>query len=42
MHRDDYNQMSMVFDFIEPYQAWADECIFRQFSAKKVNKTHTK
>jgi CRISP-associated protein Cas1 len=41
MHRDDYNQMSMVFDFIEPYRAWADEPIFRLFSAKKVNKTHT-
>ena len=41
MHRDDYNQMSMVFDFIEPYRAWADESIFRLFSAKKVNKTHT-
>ena len=41
MHRDDYNQMSMVFDFIEPYRTWADEAIFKLFSAKKVNKTHT-
>ena len=41
MHRDDYNQMSMVFDFIEPYRAWADEAVFRLFSAKKINKTHT-
>jgi CRISP-associated protein Cas1 len=41
MHRDDYNQKSMVFDFIEPYRAWADASIFRLFSAKKVNKTHT-
>ncbi len=41
MHRDDYNQMSMVFDFIEPYRTWADTSIFRLFSAKKVNKTHT-
>ena len=40
MHRDDYNQMSMVFDFIEPYRIWADESIFRLFSAKKVNKSH--
>lgn len=40
MHRDDYNQKSMVFDFIEPYRAWADEAIFKLFSAKKVNKTH--
>ena len=41
MHRDDYNQMSMVFDFIEPYRIWADEAVFRLFSAKKINKTHT-
>ena len=31
----------MVFDFIEPYRTWADEAIFKLFSAKKVNKTHT-
>ncbi len=41
LHRDDYNQLSMVFDFIEPYRAWADETVFRLFSAKKVNKAHT-
>jgi CRISP-associated protein Cas1 len=41
MHRDDYNQKSMVFDYIEPYRIWADEAIFRLFSAKKVNKSHT-
>ncbi|MBL7818524.1 MAG: CRISPR-associated endonuclease Cas1 [Saprospiraceae bacterium] len=41
IHRDDYNQMSMVFDFIEPYRAWADESVFRLFSAKKINKSHT-
>lgn len=40
MHRDDYNQLSMVFDFIEPYRAFADEVVFRLFSAKKVNKSH--
>ena len=40
MHRDDYNQLSMVFDFIEPYRAFADEVVFRLFSAKKVNKAH--
>ena len=37
MHRDDYNQLSMVYDFIEPYRAYADEVVFRLFSAKKVN-----
>ena len=39
-HRDDYNQKSMVFDFIEPYRIWADTAVFRIFSAKKVNKSH--
>lgn len=37
MHRDDYNQLSMVYDFIEPYRGWADEVVFRLFSGKKVN-----
>lgn len=41
LHRDDYNQKSMVFDFIEPYRAHAEIVVFRLFSAKKVNQTHT-
>jgi CRISPR-associated protein Cas1 len=41
LHRDDYNQISMVFDFIEPYRTWADDAIFKLFSGKKVNKAHT-
>lgn len=41
MHRDDYNMKSMVFDFIEPYRIYADEVVFKLFSAKKVNDTHT-
>ncbi len=40
LHRDDYNQKSMVFDFIEPYRIWADEAIFRLFTSKKVNQSH--
>jgi CRISPR-associated protein Cas1 len=40
LHRDDYNQVSMVYDFIEPYRIYADEAVFRLFSAKKVNKSH--
>lgn len=40
MHRDDYNMKSMVFDFIEPYRVYADEVVFKLFSAKKVNDTH--
>lgn len=41
LHRDDYNQMSMVFDFIEPYRFFVETAVFRLFSAKKVNKAHT-
>ncbi len=40
LHRDDYNQLSMVYDFIEPYRIYAEEVVFRLFSAKKVNKSH--
>ena len=41
LHVDDYNQLSFVFDFIEPYRIWAIEPVFRLFSGKKVNKEHT-
>ena len=41
LHRDDYNMKSMVFDFIEPYRIFADEVVFKLFSAKKVNDCHT-
>ncbi|HPR33182.1 MAG TPA: CRISPR-associated endonuclease Cas1 [Prolixibacteraceae bacterium] len=41
LHRDDYNMKSMVFDFIESYRIWADEVVFKLFSAKKVNDAHT-
>ena len=41
MHRDDYNMKSMVFDFIEPYRTYADEVVFKLFSAKKVTDSHT-
>jgi CRISPR-associated protein Cas1 len=41
LHRDDYNMKSMVFDFIEPYRVWGDEVVFKLFSAKKVNDSHT-
>lgn len=40
LHRDDYNQLSFVFDFIEPYRIYADTVVFRLFSGKKVNKAH--
>lgn len=41
MHRDDYNQLSFVFDFIEPYRIYAETVVFRLFSGKKVNQSHT-
>lgn len=41
LHRDDYNQKSMVFDFIEPYRIHVEVPVFRLFSAKKVNQSHT-
>jgi CRISPR-associated protein Cas1 len=41
LHRDDYNHISFVYDFIEPYRPYADEVVFRLFSAKKVNQSHT-
>lgn len=41
LHRDDYNQKSMVYDFIEPYRIHAEVPAFRLFSAKKVNQSHT-
>ncbi len=40
LHRDDYNQLSFVFDFIEPYRIYAVEVVFRLFSGKKVNQSH--
>jgi CRISPR-associated protein Cas1 len=41
LHRDDYNHKSLVYDFIEPYRAWADKSVFRLFSGKKVGLQHT-
>lgn len=40
LHRDDYNQTSFVFDFIEPYRPFVDITIYRLFSGKKVSKSH--
>ena len=42
LHRDDYNQKSMVFDFIEPYRGYADRVVFRLFSGKLINQSHTR
>lgn len=40
LHRDDYNQLSMVYDFIEPYRIHAEVAVFRLFSSKRVNAAH--
>ena len=37
MHRDDYNQKSLVFDFIKPYRVLVDRVVVRLFAGKKVN-----
>jgi len=41
LHRDDYNQLSMVYDFIEPYRIYCETLVFRLFAGKKVNKSQT-
>ncbi|RPI17171.1 MAG: CRISPR-associated endonuclease Cas1 [Ignavibacteriae bacterium] len=41
LHRDDYNQLSMVYDFIEPYRIYPERVVLKLFSAKRVNKSHT-
>ncbi len=40
LHRDDYNQTSFVFDFIEPYRPFVDLTVYRLFSGKKVSNDH--
>lgn len=40
LHRDDYNQKSMVFDFIEPYRTYADEVVFKFFSTKHIRDSY--
>lgn len=40
LHRDDYNQLSFVYDFIEPYRIYAEKVAFRLFTGKKVNQGH--
>jgi CRISP-associated protein Cas1 len=41
LHRDDYNHLSFVFDFIEPYRIFAEKPVFRLFSGKKTAQKHT-
>ncbi|RMG73775.1 MAG: CRISPR-associated endonuclease Cas1 [Bacteroidetes bacterium] len=41
MHRDDYNQKSLVYDAIEPYRPWVDRVVMRLFAGKRVRQDHT-
>ena len=40
LHRDDYNQRSMVYDFIEPYRVWIDKVVLSLFTRKQVRESH--
>ncbi len=40
LHRDDYNQLSMVFDFIEPYRIYGQRVAFRMFSRKMFKQAY--
>src|SRR5699024_1007042 len=40
LHRDDYNQTSFVYDFIEPYRPFVDLTVYRLFSSKKINQSY--
>ncbi|MCG8324874.1 MAG: CRISPR-associated endonuclease Cas1, partial [Thiotrichales bacterium] len=41
LHRDDYNHLSLVYDFIEPYRIHVERPVYRLFSGKKVKQEHT-
>jgi len=40
LHRDDYNMLSMVYDFVEPFRVYCEEAVFKLFSQKKVSLKH--
>ncbi len=40
LHRDDYNMLSMVYDFVEPFRVYCEESVFKLFSQKKVAIKH--
>lgn len=39
IHTDNYNKTSLVFDVIEKYRIWAEECILNLFSKKQIQKS---
>ncbi len=40
IHTDNYNKVSLVYDVIEKYRIWAEECILNIFSKKKLQKKY--
>ena len=40
LHRDDYNHLSMVYDFIEPYRVWIDKVVFGLFARQRIREDH--
>jgi len=39
LHRDGYNQLSFVYDFIEPYRVYVERVVVHLFSTKKINRS---
>lgn len=40
IHTDHYNKKSMVFDLIENFRIWVDECVVKLFAGRKVKQEH--
>ncbi|MBE2281027.1 MAG: CRISPR-associated endonuclease Cas1 [Ignavibacteriaceae bacterium] len=38
LHRDEYNMLSMVYDFVEPFRPVCEEIVFKLFSQKLIAK----
>ncbi|HOK80524.1 MAG TPA: CRISPR-associated endonuclease Cas1 [bacterium] len=36
IHTDNYSKLSLVFDLIENYRIWAEECVINLFASRKV------
>lgn len=40
IHSDNYNKISLVFDVIEKYRIWVEDCIISMLSKKQLKKSH--
>ena len=40
MHRDEFQHLSMVYDFVEPYRHWVEEVLMSIFLHKTLNHSH--